>query len=219
MSEQTGDASAEAIEASATMTDMIDDQPAYQLSNVDKLFKHAIAHFLVGISAFALWAAADTWYLVTELAIANFLSIATAIVAGVVVSTLVHEWFHYAGAKFSGASYKIPEKVGLFVYDFDFRKSTEAQFNTMSYAGQVGSWVAVIGLFLLVPIDNSGRAMLVAAAIGSAVFGAAIEWPVLQRTRESHDPLEELKKITPDVFKRCLFIGLGSGTVVWLVIS
>ncbi len=219
MSEQTADTSAEDIEDSATMTDMIDDQPQLQLSDTEKLFKHAITHFLVAISVFALWAAADTWYLVTELGIANFLSIATAIVAGVVVSTLIHEWFHFAGASFSGSTYKIPAKAGLFVYDFDFGKSTEAQFNTMSYAGQVGSWVAVIGLFWLVPIDNSGRAMLVAAAIGSAIFGGSIEWPVLQRTRESHDPLGELKKITPAVFKRSLFTGLGSGALIWLAIS
>jgi hypothetical protein len=190
-----------------------------QLSDTENLFKHALTHFLVGISVFALWAAADTWYLVTELGVANFLAIATAMVAGPVVSTIIHEWFHYAGAKFSGASYKIPEKVGLSVYDFDYGKNTEAQFNTMSYAGQIGSWVAVVGLFMLVPIDNSGRAMLVAAAIGSAIFGGCIEWPVLQRTRLSHDPLAELKKITPAVFKRSLFMGLGSGALVWLVIS
>jgi hypothetical protein len=189
------------------------------MSDTEKLFKHAGIHFLVAITALSMWAAADTWYLVTELALANFLSVATAVVAGAAISTVIHEWFHYAGANVSGSTYTIPEKTGFFVYDFDYKESSEAQFRTMSYAGQLGSAVSVIGLLMLVPVDNAGRAMLISAALGSAVFGASIEWPVLMRTRESHDPLAELKKITPEVFKRSLSIGVGSGLLLWLLIS
>jgi hypothetical protein len=204
---------------SATMIDMLDAQPAPKLSDADKLFMHALTHFLIAIAVLAAWAAADSWYLLTELALANFLSIATAAVAGVVISTLIHEWFHYAGAKFSGSSYRIPAKRGLFVYDFDFKKSSEAQFNMMSYAGQLGSIASVILLFTLVPADNPGRAMLIAGAIGATLFGGSIEWPVLMRVKQSHQPLQELAKITPAVFKRSLLIGTGGGALAWLVLS
>jgi hypothetical protein len=202
-----------------TMTEMIASQEAPQLSDLDKLFKHAITHFIVAISVLALWAAADTWYLTTGLGLANFLSVSTAAVAGAVVSTLIHEWFHYAGAKFSAAQYRIPEKAGLFVYDWDFGANSEQQFYTMSYAGQLGSLLAVVLLVMLVPVDNSGRAMLIAAAIGSGVFGASIEWPVLKRTRISHNPLAELAKITPEVFKRSLGIGVAAALIIWLIIG
>ena len=183
------------------------------------LFKHAVIHFVVAVSAFSLWAAADAWYLLTDLAVANFLSISTAVIAGVVVSTLFHEWFHFAGAKFSGSSYRIPAKIGLFVYDYDYEKNSISQFTVMSLAGQAGSWVAVIGLISLVPMDNSGRWMLAAGALGSAVFGGAIEWPVLLRSRESNNPLGELSKITAAVFNRSLLIGSGSGLFFWYALS
>lgn len=219
MTEQTTDTTEVPGNESATMTEMIDAQPEPKLSDADKLFMHALTHFLVGITVLAVWAAADSWYLLTGLALANFLSIATAAVAGAVVSTLIHEWFHYAGAKFSGASYKIPAKRGLFVYDFDFKNSSEAQFNVMSYAGQLGSVVSIVLLFLLVPLDNSGRAMLVAGAIGATIFGGFIEWPVLMRVKKTHQPLLELSKITPAVFKRSLLTGAGGGTIAWLMLS
>lgn len=183
------------------------------------LIKHAGVHFVIGISALSLWAGADAWYLATGLALASFLAFSTAIVAGVVVATLIHEWFHFAGAVFSGSKYRIPRKTGVFVYNFDYENNSVAQFNVMSLAGQLGSWLAVIGLFILVPMDNPGRWMLLAAAIGSAVFGGAIEWPVLLRTRSSGNPLAELGKITPAVFNRSLLIGTGSGLLAWYTLS
>lgn len=187
--------------------------------NVLNLFKHAGVHFVAGISALSLWAGADAWYLTTGLALASFLAISAAIIAGVVVATLIHEWFHFAGAVLSGSSYRIPRKIGVFVYSFDYQSNSLAQFNVMSLAGQLGSWLAVIGLFILVPMDNPGRWMLLAAAIGSAVFGGVIEWPVLMRTRSSGKPLEELEKITPAVFNRSLLIGTGSGLLAWYTLS
>ena len=163
------------------------------------LLKHAAVHFAVGISALSLWAGADAWFLATGLALASFLSISTAIVAGVVAATLVHEWFHFAGAAMSGSSYRIPRKIGIFVYSYDYQKNSVRQFYVMSLAGQLGSLLAIIGLFILVPMDNPGRWTLLAAAIGSAGFGGTIEWPVLLRTSKSGNPLEELEKITPAV--------------------
>ncbi len=65
----------------------------------------------------------------------------------------------------------------------------------MSHAGQAGSWLAVLLLYLAVPMDTAGRVMLVCAAIGSAVFAGLIEWPVLRRTRLSGNPLLELARI------------------------
>ncbi len=218
MAEETVDSVADE-QASVTMTEMIDSQLKPELSNAEKLGMHAAVHLFVAVATLTLWAAADSWFLLTGLGLASFLSVLTAAIAGAVVSTVIHEWFHLAGARYSGATYKIPEKPGLFIYDWDFGKNSEQQFNTMSYAGQLGSLLAVILLFVLVPIDNAGRAMLIAGAIGSGLFGASIEWPVLQRTKLSHDPLAELSKITPEVFKRSLSIGVGGGLLTWLAIS
>ncbi len=68
-------------------------------------------------------------------------------------------------------------------------------------------------------MDNSGHWMLVAAAMGSAIFGGCIEWPVLLRTRQSQNPLAELGKITPATFTRGLLFGGGSGALFWLALE
>jgi hypothetical protein len=185
------------------------------LSDSQNLVKHGLIQGTIALAAFSMWAATDAWLAVTQLPLANVLSILTAVIAGVTVSTVIHEWFHFAGAKLGGSSYTIPAKTGFFIYDYDYAHSSVRQFYIMSLAGQLGSVVAVIGLYSLIPMDTSGRFMLVAAAIGSAMFGGAIEWPVMLRTRHSNNPLAELSKITPGVFGRSLSFGTAGGLLVF----
>jgi len=192
------------------------DKSMPKVTGFDKLLKLTLAHFIVGISVLTLWAAADSWYLLTNLTIASFLSVATALVAGVVVSTIIHEWFHFAGAIFSGASYSIPNKLGLFVFDFDFEKSSVTQFLAMSVGGQLGGVLAVLFLFVSLPMDNPGRIMLLSSAVGSAIFAGLIEWPVILRTRKSQQSQVELGKIDKTTLYRGLSAGIVSAGLIWL---
>jgi hypothetical protein len=186
---------------------------------IPMIFKHATAHFLALLAAFSLWAAADTWLIVTGLGLASVLAVVTGAIAGVTVNTVLHEWSHYAGARLAGAACDTPDKLGVFVYDYKFEQNSVEQFYTMSWGGQVGSLIAVLGLLATLPLDNPGRVMLVAAAIGAAVFGAMIEWPVLRRTRESQDPFAELSKIDLDVLKKSALGGLGTALLLWLIVA
>ncbi len=183
------------------------------------LYKHAALQMGIALLVFTLWAAADSWYLLTGLAIASALAIITALLAGITLASIVHEWSHFAGARFSNSSYTIPKKTGTFVYDFDFDKNSLRQFNIMSCAGQIGSWATVIALLLLIPMDSSGRVMLVAGAVGSAVFAAMVEWPVLLRTQKSGKPLEELSKIDQQVLKRSGIGASASVLAIWLLFA
>jgi hypothetical protein len=183
------------------------------------LSKHASLQFGIALIGFTLWTAADSWYLLTGLPIASGLAVVTGALAGVLVATVVHEWSHLAGAVLGGSAYRVPKKFGLFVYDFDFENNSVRQFTIMSLAGQAGSWAAVIALCWLIPLDNPGRVMLVCAAIGSAVFGGVIEWPVIRRAQLSGKPLEELSKIDGGVFKRGAACGLASGLGLWLILA
>lgn len=193
------------------------DMPAQD--NTGNLIKLIAAHYVVGVAVLALWAAADSWYLLTGLSIANVLSVAAAVLAGAVVSTLIHEWCHFFGAIFSGASYNIPAKLGLFVFDYDFEKNSVKQFLSMSIGGQIGGLLAVLLLYFSLPMDNSGRVMLICAAIGSAVFAGLIEWPVIMRARVSGQPQQELGKIDKAGLFRSLRWGLGVAIVLWLLID
>ena len=84
------------------------------------LSKHASLQFGIALIGFTLWTAADSWYLLTGLPIASGLAVVTGALAGVLVSTVVHEWSHLAGAVLGGSAYKVPKKFGLYIYDFDF---------------------------------------------------------------------------------------------------
>lgn len=183
------------------------------------LYKHAGLQFGLALLSFILWTAADSWLLLTGLNIAYALAIATALIAGITISTVLHEWSHWAGAAACGSSYRVIKKPGLFIYSFDFASNSLQQFNVMSMAGQAGSWVAVLSLYLAVPMDNPGRVMLVCAALGAAVYGGVIEWPVLRRAQSSREPLQELKKIDRSTLRQAGIYGLASGLSIWLLLS
>jgi len=88
----------------------------------------------------------------------------------------------------------------------------------MSLGGTLGSLVAIIFLFQVLPADTAGRAALLAASVGSLGFAGAIEWPVLLRTRKSGEPLSELAKVDLDVLRRSAAVGGIVGLVTYNLI-
>jgi hypothetical protein len=183
------------------------------------IYKHAGVHVAVALLLLSLWAATDAWYLITGFGIANALCVVMAAVTGAIITTLVHEWAHFLGAKGASADYKVPTRFGLFVYDYDYSSNNLRQFNTMSLAGQAGSWLVVFGFWLALPMDTPGRVMLVGGAVASAVFAGLIELPVLRRSQSSGDPLAELSKIDAGVLKRSALGGFTAGLLVWYFAS
>lgn len=171
-------------------------------------------HALVLLLAFGLFAAADSWRLLSGLGIASALALVTGALAGITFTTLVHEWFHYLGARFSGGAYGIPAKKGLFVYDWDFASNNVNQFFFMSIAGTIGGVVSLLLLWLSLPADTLGRAAVFGGAVAGFVFGSVIEWPVLRRVRFGGEPLAELSKINQRVltqaFLAAAFAGIGT---------
>jgi len=180
-----------------------------------RLAKLAGAHALVLLLALSGFAAADSWSVVTGLGIATLLSILTGALAGIAAANLVHEWFHYGGARYTGAVFEIPSRVGLFVYDWDFGANSSRQFLTMSVAGNIGGMVAILLLWNAVPADSWGRAALRAGVVSSVIFAALVEWPVIRRVRSGGDPLTELAKI-PAGLKRNFIVTAVAGVLLTL---
>jgi hypothetical protein len=188
-------------------------------TDLDRRIKIVAAHLIVAMAVLALWAAADAWQAVTGLAIASVLSVGTALVAGVVLSTMIHEWGHLAGARAAKARYTIPDTLGLFVFNYDFRSNSVPQFLTMSYGGQLGGAAAIVLIWLCIPFDTAGRAMLFSASVGAFVFAAMIEWPVLARTRVSGNPAQELGRIDKQLLYRSGSTALVVIALLWLVVA
>ena len=182
-----------------------------------RLAKLARTHALVMLAALSAFAAADSWSALSGLGIAGLLSVITGALAGVTIATLIHEWFHYLGARQSGARFDIPSRQGLFLYDWDFGSNSLRQFLTMSVAGTIGGFFAVFLLWTSVPADTWGRAALRGGAIAGVVFAACIEWPVIRRTRRGADPLAELSKIDQRLLSRSFVVASIAGIVMTLV--
>lgn len=192
--------------------------PQSERRDSDKRLVIVGSHLLVAMLVLSMWAAADSWQAVTGFALASLLSVLTAFLAGFVLGTLVHEWGHFLGARRAGAAYTVPGKPGLFVFNFDFARNSASQFLTMSYGGQLGGALAVLLLWLAVPTDIAGRAMLVAGAVGGAVFAAAIEWPVIRAVRAGGDPATELGRIDRAVLQGSALKGLLATALFWLIL-
>lgn len=188
-------------------------QPGFMLG------KQAGIHLAVWLLSFSMFAATDSWAVLTGLPLASFINILAGIVAGFVTVNLTHEWFHYLGAKLSSAHYTIADKPGLFVFDWQFDKNSLKQFYMMSIAGNVGGALGVIALFMAISADNSGRMALIAGAVAGFVLGAIIEWPVLMRTRKSGQPLLELAKLSPSALGKATAGSAIAGVLCWMALS
>ncbi len=184
----------------------------------DRRVKLVLAHVFAAVAALSLWAAADAWQAATRLMAASLLSVFAAIPAGFVFATLVHEWGHFAGARVVGARYTVPEKIGLFAFNFDFGANSVRQFLSMSWGGQIGGAVSIGLLWAALPLDTAGRCMVVASAIGAFFFAGMIEWPVLARTRVSGNPLAELSRIDRATIYGSARTGLVAAVLSWLVL-
>ena len=191
------------------------DMEALSRSPGIRLAKLMGVHFLAALLVLSLFAAAVSWSMVSGLGLASALSVATGALAGITLSTLVHEWFHYAGARYAGASFTVPKKLGLFLYDWHFEKNDQHQFLVMSVAGSVGGFLSLLFLWYAVPADNWGGAALRAGVMASIVFAALVEWPVVRRVREGADPMTELANI-PGRLRRCFVIASAVGILATL---
>lgn len=183
------------------------------------LTRQAGIHLAAWLVAFSLFAAADSWSQLTGWSLASLLNVLTGIAAGFLTVNLVHEWFHYFGARLAGGEYTIASTPSLFVFEWQFDKNTLSQFYLMSIAGSVGGIAATYALFSAVDADSAGRIALLSGAMASFAFGSIVEWPVLLRTRRSHDPLAELSRLTPAALAKAASGSALAGLLCWLLLS
>ncbi|MCB1645261.1 MAG: hypothetical protein KDI36_07395 [Pseudomonadales bacterium] len=145
------------------------------------------------LAAFGIWAATDAWLTSTGLTLASVMSVIAAFAAGSVLATIFHEWGHFIGARLAGShSPMVYKPVTAFIFGFSFEKNTREQFLSMSLGGPVANWLLVLIVALMIPIDNAGRAMLLATVAGRAIAVVLFEGPVIMRVWNREDPKESL---------------------------
>jgi hypothetical protein len=176
-------------------------------------------HFVMVMGALTLWGAADAWATVTDWSIAWVAAIANAVIAAYVIAGTLHEWGHYTGARLAGAHAPALEKPVryFFMFNFSFDRNDTRQFLWMSWGGIIVPWLLVLLTAASIPIDNSSRAMLLAAFVTRAVQVSLFEVPVASRASRGGDPREELGRQLKAGFQTSRYAGVAIGALVWLV--
>lgn len=149
----------------------------------------------------------------TGLWIAQVIAVGDAIVVGLVITSLAHEWGHYAGAKASHATApRVAAKgLNLFRFNFDYARNDHKQFHWMTYGGHIFHWGILLILLLSIPLDNLGRIALVSAQFGFIVFATMIEYNILKDTWGGRDPAIRITEITPKDFQQSYLAGTLAG--------
>ncbi len=193
-------------------------EPDQQQQNARNLSLQAAVHGFALLAALALWGAADSWMLVTDLALASAFAVVASIAFGIVMVHVIHEWFHFLGAVASGASYTVKERAAPLFFDFDYTGNSDRQFLSMSIAGTVGNLLFIALVFFLVPIDSASRAMLLAVALGMLIYVGCIEWPVIRYTLQGRSAMDALVAHFGQgagVLNRAFFYGLLTASLAW----
>ena len=167
----------------------------------------------IALAVLSIWAAADTWYLVSGLGFALAISVLDAIFVGYILGALFHEWGHYTGAKLSGASAPRvkPKGTSLFRFNFDMATNTQRQFHWMSFGGWVFHWGLLAILVLAMPFDSIGRIALVSSVFGFILYATFIETGILRKTLGGSDPAETLGQLSAKTFQQAGIIGSVAG--------
>ncbi|MEJ6592076.1 MAG: hypothetical protein QNL99_08875 [SAR86 cluster bacterium] len=208
-------------EASQTTpeTDGVSSLKPISLPDAQRLKLAARNHGLALLAAITLWAAADAWAMTSGLNLATGLSMLNAFAAMTIIATIFHEWGHFAGARIAKSySPMVTNPTGAFIFGFNFAKNTRQQFLSMSIGGPVGNWLLVALVFLLVPLDNPGRVMLLAVAVARGISVLIFELPIILRVMNGGDPETELN-VGQDNGSgdRGQVIGYAAGVLLWIL--
>ncbi len=176
-------------------------------------------HLLALLAALTLFAAAESWLLLTDMALARVFALLAGLIAGLALAQLVHEWGHYLGARLSGATVPMKPEPALLAYDFDFQANSPRQFLWMSVGGSLGNIVAILLVCWLIPLDYPHRVAMLAATVGAAVFVAVLEWPIINHARRHQDPMGALVHQFGDglapVFRRSISAGVLAAVLLY----
>ena len=139
------------------------DEPATSSATEPKLTGMILKDLALVFAALSLWAAADTWYAVTGLWLAQVIAVGDAILVGLLLASLFHEWGHYSGAIAANAkACRVEPQLGSFFrFDFDYQENDHRQFHWMTYGGHIFHWGILIILLIALPLDSLSRIALV----------------------------------------------------------
>ena len=190
------------------------------VNSTRNLVQQALAHGGVILVLVVTLTAVNSWEQQVNSALAHFVTVTWAVLCGLLLSHIVHEWCHYAGAALARASVTIKPKVHPLFFDFEFPDNTRMQFLCLSLGGLAGNFL-LLTLVVFYPAEHSlALAALLAAILGQLVFVLMLELPVSVEVMMGKDPLEALTTHFSQggpLFLRAAIGGVGTAILTFLL--
>ncbi len=185
-----------------------------------RMKKIAGYHFALVMGALTLWGAAEIWAQSTGWALARFVAVANALVAGVVIPSTLHEWGHFVGARIAGSASPVLDapRDHFFMFDFKMDENDPEQFGWMSWGGIVTPWLVVLLAAILVPVEITSGAALFATLVSQAVAVSVFEVPIAQAAARTGEPGRALsERVVGGGLDKSRRIGTAVGVVLFLL--
>jgi len=141
---------------------------------------HALRDATLVVATLALWRADAALR-----ADGGLLAVLVAVAAGVMTAVagyLAHEWGHFLGARAGGSALRLPTSAReVFLFNFDVRRSTPAQFVLMSSGGFAASLIVVVLLLAVLPLPSLSSLIALGLTAAGVVATAVLEVPPFVR--------------------------------------
>lgn len=190
------------------------------VNTAKNLVRQALAHGSVVLVLVCTLALVNSWEQQVNSGIARFVAAAWAVLCGLGLSHIVHEWCHYAGAAIARSSVTIKPQLHPLFFDFEFPDNTRLQFLCLSLGGLVGNFL-LLALVVFYPDSNSlALNGLLAAILGQLVFVLMLELPVSVEVMMGKDPLQALTAHFSQggpLFLRAAIGGVGTAILAFLL--
>ena len=193
--------------------------PSVSEKDEASLFRVLLRDVAIVAALVSLFAAAEAWAAVSDLALAKVLSTVDGLLVGAAVAALFHEWGHFVGVRMAGGHSPLKPIGGFFpVFDFDYENNDARAFDWMSIGGNAGDIGIVLLFFFALPLTTTGTQALVAGALGFAVFAAGIEFPVIRRARSGMPATQALLALPKDFNRRYTRWGVAAAFITLIVL-
>jgi hypothetical protein len=150
------------------------------------LLTHGLAAALLAAGALAL----ARWEAAGGSGSALWLACAAAIVIGVLLSHLVHEWGHYLGVLASRAGHTLKGRPSPLFFDFDYEGSSPSQYLWVSAGGPLGNILLTLALSAGLPTASLVHLSLWAAALGMLAYVVVLEGPISRAILAGGRPMD-----------------------------
>jgi hypothetical protein len=166
--------------------------PATTLHPAKTLAAHLASHGAVALLLVGTLMLAEARAAIDPAGLPGYLAAGLAVLVGLGLSHIIHEWCHFLGAKLAGATVQLKAAPHPLFFDFDFSANTPAQFLCLAAGGLLGNGLLLAVVALWVAPDTLVMTSLLAAVAGQLVFVLMLELPVPLAVIAGREPLQAL---------------------------